>query len=859
MARLVSRSALLAAGLLLLAQPAFPAASKKDLAACASSDPAVSVKGCTTVFEKSKGNVHTQAAALYNRGIAYGRQNNVELALKDLNAAYEMIKGNEDKEAKLAYGLHLERGKHYYFGGDYAAAEADFRAAKALNNVEPQAALNLAFALNSQEKFEEADKELFWALALDEKNASALALSGIVSFYLGNYDRAMERTNAALEQSPGMPWALGNRALIYYWQGNASAAMDDLDKVIAAEPTNAWALALRARIHTERNEVADARTAIDAALAADAKSARAHFTNGLVLAAEKKPVDAQKEFDAAYALDKTLTEALIESGKLAETQNDPQAALRWYDQAIAAPTPSDQDKVRQEKTKALKQALQEKIDRPGKLQAACNGADAEQALAACDELLAQETNPQARLPLLVTKLKWKKMPETISEVLSIDPKNIEGLMAKGMQLHFGEKRDKAAAAAIYSDVIAIDPKFFKAYVFRAMARDELKDHSGALSDLDAAMAISPTDPQPLALKTAYFLRMRDFSSAIPVAEKWTTVAPDKITAWQQLGMAHIFAKHIPEAQVALAKAEALRSGDPYSRVLESYIALAQGDTAKAIALTTASLLNHASAANAPLLVARARAYVAAGIGPGALADSEEVLKIIPNNPPARSLHAEALLMVGRAAEALKEADAILAEGGPEFPDVRPVKAAAQIQTGAAEAAMATINDLLQASPSDAKFISLRSSANLALGKTDAGLADLDKASQLMPDNKPLMMERAKLRLGQKQYDEALAALSTAGDTAGIHAMRGEILLAKGDSTKALEALETAVKLDANNIKALKLIGDIYANLGSNDLALQYYGKAVAASAMTEDAALVEEAKAARAKLMESMAKKTGGG
>jgi len=161
MARIFKRSALLVASVLLLAQPAYPAASKKDLAACAAGDPAVIIKGCTTVFEKSKGNAHTQAAALYNRALAYGQQNNGELALKDLNAAFELIKGNEDKEAKLAYNLYLERGKHYYFSGDYAAAETDFRAAKALNNVEPQAALNLAFALNFQEKFEEADQEFF--------------------------------------------------------------------------------------------------------------------------------------------------------------------------------------------------------------------------------------------------------------------------------------------------------------------------------------------------------------------------------------------------------------------------------------------------------------------------------------------------------------------------------------------------------------------------------------------------------------------------------------------------------------------------------------------------------------------------
>lgn len=360
MARHFAFSSLLAASLLVLAQPAFPAASQKDINACAGTDPAAIIKACTAVFKKSKGNAHTQAASIYNRALAYGRQNKGDLALKDLNTAFDLIKGNEANEPKLAYNLRLERGKHYYFSSDYAKAEADFREARAINPTEAQPAINLAFALNSQDKFEEAGKEVADALSINGQDTSALALSGIVNFYLGHYDKAMEHTNEALKVSPDMSWALDNRALINYWQGNAQAAMDDLDKVITAKPTDAWALSLRARIHTERNELADARKDVDAALAADGKSARAHFTNGLVLVAEKKPVDAQMEFDAAYASDKTMTEALIESGKLAEAQNDAQAALRWYDQAIAAAAPTDQDKVRQKRTSELRQALKDK-------------------------------------------------------------------------------------------------------------------------------------------------------------------------------------------------------------------------------------------------------------------------------------------------------------------------------------------------------------------------------------------------------------------------------------------------------------------------------------------------------------------
>ena len=87
-------------------------------------------------------------------------------------------------------------------------------------------------------------------------------------------------------------------------------------------------------------------------------------------------------------------------------------------------------------------------------------------------------------------------------------------------------------------------------------------------------------------------------------------------------------------------------------------------------------------------------------------------------------------------------------------------------------------------------------------------------------------------------------------------LRGEALLAKGDKAKALEALEKAIKLDNANILALKLTGDIYAALGTVDMAMQYYGKAIEAPATAKDASLVEDAKAARGKLIDTLSKKT---
>jgi tetratricopeptide (TPR) repeat protein len=152
---------------------------------------------------------------------------------------------------------------------------------------------------------------------------------------------------------------------------------------------------------------------------------------------------------------------------------------------------------------------------------------------------------------------------------------------------------------------------------------------------------------------------------------------------------------------------------------------------------------------------------------------------------------------------------------------------------------------------------LHGKALMALGKNDAGLAELAKALKRVPQDAGLAGLVVRSYLAKGKADDALAVLGGQQDSSAIFALRGEALLMKGEHAKALEALEAAVKSDATNLRALKLTGDLYAVIGSNDMALQYYGRAATAPAVGDDAKFAEDAKAARATLIDAMAKKAG--
>ncbi|MEP6826851.1 MAG: tetratricopeptide repeat protein, partial [Aestuariivirga sp.] len=851
-----TRISILALSTLLLATPAFPTASKKSIADCAAKDPATIVKGCTALFNETKGIPRGQAVALYNRGLAYNRLGQVDQAFADFNNAVALLKGHEEGDQKLSYNVFLERGRSYFSQKKYDEAAKDFEFASNLNRTDPKAVVNWAFALNELEDFEGADKQLFWAHALLPEDSTVLSLYGIVSFYLGRYDRASSYIEEALKFSPGMPYALNNRALMSFWKNDFSSALTDLDTVIAANPKDAWAHSLRARIHATQNDLVAARQDVDAALAASPQLARAHFTNGMVLAAENKADDAQAEFDKSYALDNTLTEALIESGKLAQSRKDFKSALAWYDKTIAAPTKTDQDKVRHDKTAAARTALQEQIDRPAKLSKLCLDKDGSNSLTACEEALANTTDKAERIPLLLAKLYVKPELAVANEILTLQPDNVLGLIQRGKIYQFASLQDLDKSLADFNAALAIDPKNSDALLGRSRTYGLRHETEKALADLDARIALEPTNSS-LYFDKAFFLRdANDYKALLAVMEKLTNLAPDNHHTWRMMADAKLQLGDVSGAEETLQKAIAIRPDDKQVLGVQAGIALAKGDAISAIVFATKAIdLSFPPRMNMGAQLIRAKAYLQSGHPAGALQDSEQVLMLSPLNGEAHAVHASALLGVGDAAKALAESSQILQHDDKNV-NIILVQATAHLQLNHIQEALDAASAGLAIAPEDARLLLVHGKANLALGQKEAALADFDKVSKLSPKDGTVALLRAQSHFDAGQFDDTLAALDGQTDSSPILTLKAEALLAKGDKAKALEALEGAVKLDAKNIRALRLTGDLYAALGTNDLAMQFYSKAIDAPAMATDTSNVEAAKAARAKLIDTLAKKT---
>jgi tetratricopeptide (TPR) repeat protein len=839
----------------LAAQP-----SKKDIADCASMDEQTAIKGCTALIKKSPKNPRAQMAGYMNRGLAYQRLRENDKAMADFDAGIKLIP-EKTMGDDVAYNLYLNRGRLKYELKDYRGSATDSEAATKIDGTKPDAFTNWAYALLELDEFELAAKQVWWANAVRPDHPPTLALSGILSFYLGKYDDAVEHTNRAIELQPGLTWALANRAVIRWWQNDLAGAMTDLDGVIAAWPNYAWAHALRARIHVMRNELAEARRESDAALAADPNLARALFTKGLVDMAEGKADDARAAFVKAYELDATLTEALSMLGDVERAQGNLPNAIEWYDRMIAAPVKADQDKVRREAAIAARAAVQDEIDRPAKLATACVGGPAEGVVAACKEALELTTEPARRLPLLIAKLKAEPTLFDANEILIIEPRNFAARMARGDLRLRGFVADAGGALADFTAAHEIEPENPAPLTKRAEAHMSRSDQVKALADVEAALARAPEHREALVLKFMLHDDRKELKDAAAAAERLTARDPSDVFAWG--AAARTFEALGDDARAESAATRAIELDPQFGtpKRVRGAALFRKGDMAAAAAeLSRALAVSLSPDETAAALRMRAQAFLALGNAAAAIEDAERLIFGDPKDIGARALRASANFMRCDAALALADSAEVL-NADPKNADMYLLRIAAHLDAWNAAQAVKDAEAAMAALPDDARFVIRRGEALLALGKAAEALADFDKAQKLAPGDVTLVLLRARASMDAGNADAALEAagmyLDKQPESTAALTIKGEALLAKRDLAPALEALEAALKLDGGNIRALKLSGDLYAALGTNDLALQHYAKAIARKPKSEtDAAFVEAARTARARLIEELAGKS---
>lgn len=226
---------------------------------------------------------------------------------------------------------------------------------------------------------------------------------------------------------------------------------------------------------------------------------------------------------------------------------------------------------------------------------------------------------------------------------------------------------------------------------------------------------------------------------------------------------------------------------------------------------------------------RARAYAERAAlnlrsdNPAALTDIAMALRIEPNEPRWQALAARINLTTGDPAAAERFATAALAAPSPEA-DLLLLRAKARLGLGRFSDAAADATARLAAAPGDAEALLLRSDARLGQGDATAALADVETAIGTRANDPRLLLARAELKVKL------------------------------GDVPGAIGAFEAAAARPEASLQANRRLGDLYAGIASDQLALGYYAKALEQPARGQlDEAARDAARTARDALIRRMA------
>ena len=162
--------------------------------------------------------IKPDAKSFYNRGLAYSKSNDLDMAIKDFTKTIELW-------PKFDMAYH-DRGLAYSRKGMWDKAIEDYSQSISVNPKLAAAYHKRAVAYKNKGLTQKATEDL-------EKASTLYIDTGISYASQGNYDKAQQFFNEAVEANPDNPYCYYNLACLYSLKKDIPNACKNLEKAIA--------------------------------------------------------------------------------------------------------------------------------------------------------------------------------------------------------------------------------------------------------------------------------------------------------------------------------------------------------------------------------------------------------------------------------------------------------------------------------------------------------------------------------------------------------------------------------------------------------------------------------------------------
>ncbi len=579
--------------------------------------------------------------------------NNVREAFDAFSSAADLDQNNLDARVRLG-NLYLQSFKPVDVGIKEAERLAKEVLQKTSNHIEGH--ILMASVRTSQKRWDEAKAELDKALALDPKRTESFL--SLARFYdqrgkvsdnpaeaKGLTDEAEKTYRKALETDPRSMIARLAISDFYYTTGRKDNAEQELKKAFEIEPGDKLLLAALQRVYENRQNFVEAEKYAErlASLDPDKNTARAQIID--LHARAGKTDQAIKEYED---LIKTSPKFMRSYSRLAElllSRSDIAGATKRVSEALAI-NKQDTDallvrgrihllNVRYgDAEKDLSQVLKNEPSMPAALYYLADthlqNNDPERARQSINDLLRYyPQSPTGLLMLIRIYLNQNKSQEAIKTADEI----INGI-------NYLKSNDTALQQSRLTPEMLPDLES-KGYTARAVARLQLKDLTGAQSDLDRAAQLDQKNPEPYTNLATIYLLKNDLVKAQAAADKALELGPRNLQAVATAITIYLQKKDFATAH---AKLDALIAAQPDSAALldqKALVFLKQGDFANHEKTLRGLIEKNPEYLNAYFELSQH--YLAQNQADRAISELQEIIKRRPDNP--RQM-AQAHLMIG---------------------------------------------------------------------------------------------------------------------------------------------------------------------------------------------------------------------
>jgi tetratricopeptide (TPR) repeat protein/ligand-binding sensor domain-containing protein len=204
-----------------------------------------------------------------------------------------------------------------------------------LNNKEPSYYVRRAETFHFLKKYTDALKDMERAIALGDTSFHGKVILGKIWLALGDMEKAMEYSSAAIttDSSSISPYVV--RSLVYYNSGQADSALKYFNRILEKEPKEYPQIyAYKAKIYNDRFQFDSAEMCINKSLALNTSYAGVYFIRAMIHLNQKKYTDAIKAFNASLKLSPGEIGSLQNRGYCFLMMGKSDSALMDFDEVI---------------------------------------------------------------------------------------------------------------------------------------------------------------------------------------------------------------------------------------------------------------------------------------------------------------------------------------------------------------------------------------------------------------------------------------------------------------------------------------------------------------------------------------------